>query len=60
MILGQAIDHCSSATMPAAAITPAWRIPPPTTLPPARLGDKGRSPHTTEPIGAASPLLSRT
>ena len=44
--------------MPAAAITPAWRIPPPTTLRARRASAmNARSPHTTEPTGAASPLL---
>ena len=32
MILGEPIDHGVSATMPAAAMMPAWRIPPPSIL----------------------------
>ena len=47
-----------SATRPAAAMTPTWRIPPPTILR-ARRARKMKSfePTTTEPIGQARPLL---
>ena len=47
-----------SATMPAAAMMPACRIPPPTDLRIllARVM-KASSPQTTDPTGAASPLL---
>jgi hypothetical protein len=30
VILGQPVDHALQRDQPAAAITPAWRMPPPT------------------------------
>ena len=45
------------ATSPAAARTPAWRIPPPTSLRARRARQmKSRGPTTTEPTGQASAL----
>ena len=47
----------SSATMPAAAITPAWRIPPPSRRRCARASAiTSAGPHSTEPTGAPSPF----
>ena len=47
----------SRATTPAAAMTPACRIPPPTILRTRRArAMKSREPHTTEPTGAPSPF----
>ena len=46
-----------SATSPAAARTPTWRMPPPTSLRARRARPmKSRSPTTTEPTGQASPF----
>jgi hypothetical protein len=49
-----------TATMPAAAMTPACRMPPPTTLRLRRtLRMNAALPTTTEPTGAARPLLKQ-
>ncbi len=46
-----------SATSPAAASTPAWRIPPPSSLRARRArATNGPFPTTTEPTGADSPF----
>ncbi len=58
MVLGEPIDHAfQSATIPAAAIIPAWRIPPPSTLRIRRARrDEFALPQSSEPTGQASPF----
>ena len=57
MVLRQPVDHLSSATMPAAARMPAWRMPPPSILRIRRARRmNARPPHRTEPTGAHSAL----
>src|SRR4051812_2795846 len=47
----------SSATMPAAAITPAWRMPPPSLRRCTRASAiTSAGPHNSEPTGAPSPF----
>jgi len=47
--------------MPAAAMMPAWRMPPPRRLRQRRTSSTiGASPATTEPTGAPRPLLTHT
>ena len=47
----------SSATSPAAASTPTWRMPPPSSLRARRARATNRAePTTTEPIGVDRPL----
>src|SRR5690554_7652078 len=51
----------SRATTPAAAITPTWRMPPPSNFRILRARPmKERVPASTEPTGADSPLESDT
>ena len=47
----------SSATTPAAASTPTWRMPPPSIFRTRRArATNSREPHTSEPTGAPRPL----
>ena len=58
VVLRGAAGPRARATSPAAAITPAWRIPPPNAFR-ARMASRWNapSPHSSAPIGAPSPLL---
>ena len=57
VVVGQPSTIVSSATIPAAAISPAWRIPPPSGAGAARLGDHVGGPHSTAPTDRrAKPL----
>jgi hypothetical protein len=57
VIVGETVDHRLDATTPAAAITPAWRIPPPRRERSSRAAVIASAvPQSSDPTGADRPL----